>query len=112
MLVSSTRDFIYFARLCCGLDSNSLLTDSLYKIEPTFLTFHFKIIPLLVRGRVLIDVENSKTFSISSKIAAADAGAAPGSVAAVLKGIEKVYEFSARAKPQIIVVTDVWLYLA
>ena len=38
--------------------------------------------------------ENLKTFSISSKIAAADAAAAAASAAAVLKEIEHVFEFS------------------
>ena len=48
--------------------------------------------------------ENPKTFSISSKTAAADAAAAAASAAAVLKEIEHVFEFSDASNAQICVI--------
>ena len=64
---------------------------------------------LVTRFWALTRAENSKTYSISSKTSAADAGAAPASAAEVLEEIEHVFEFSARVKAQI-VVTGFWIF--
>ena len=57
-----------------------------------------QIHPSVTRFWALIDAENSKTCSISSKTAAADAAAPAASAAALLEEIKHVFEFSASSK--------------